>query len=247
MTAPALEIRATAEAAEEAAAERIAATVRARPQAVLGLATGRTMIGVYRALLASGADLTQATTFNLDEYCGLSADHPGSFRAFMAQNLFGPARMRAERTHFPGTDAAAGEAYERAIAAAGGIDLQILGIGTNGHIGFNEPGSPVSSRTRAVTLSPATRAANAPQFAEGEVPERAVTMGIATILDARAILVVATGAAKAPALAAALEGPVSPDCPASFLARHPDVTVIADSAAASGLAAPAAHRSGAEG
>ena len=235
MTGPALQVYPTADAAEHAAAARVAALLRNTPSAVLGLATGCTMVGVYRALVASDVEVKHATTFNLDEYCGLPPDHPGSFHTFMAQHLFGPANLPEDRTHFPDTDATAGVVYERAIAAAGGIDLQIVGIGRNGHIGFNEPGSSVSSRTRIVELSPATREANAPQFPDGKVPERAVTMGIATILEARSILLLATGDAKADALAAALEGPVTPACPAAFLSRHPDVTVIADRAAASRL------------
>lgn len=235
MTDPTVNVYATAGAAEQVAAARIAALLRTRPTAVLGLATGRTMVGVYRALLASGADLRQATTFNLDEYCELPPTHAGSFHAFMAQHLFERASLPAERAHFPGADADAGPAYEQAIAAAGGIDLQILGLGRNGHIGFNEPGSSADSRTRVVQLSAVTRSANAPQFPGAEVPRRALTMGIATILEARSILMIATGAAKADALSAALDGPLSLDCPAAYLRRHPDVTVIADDAAASQL------------
>ncbi|PZX13000.1 glucosamine-6-phosphate deaminase [Palleronia aestuarii] len=235
MTGPALELHPSALAAEEACARRVAAVLEDRPAANLGLATGRTMIGVYRALRSSGVSLARATTFNLDEYRDLPSDHPASFRTFMAEQLFGPAGIPGDRVHFPDVRDGAAAEYEARIVAAGGLDLQLLGIGVNGHIGFNEPGSTVASRTRTVDLSAETRLANAAQFHDRDVPHQAVTMGIATILEARSIVLVATGETKAAALAAALNGPMTPSCPASFLRRHLDVTIIADPAAASRL------------
>jgi glucosamine-6-phosphate deaminase len=229
-----------AAAAEAAVAARLIARLAAAPDSVLGLATGRSMIGVYRhcvaAYRAGRVSFARMTSFNLDEYCDLPEGHPSSFAAYMREHLFGKVDADPARTHLPEGGADGAEAYEAAIRAAGGIDLQLLGVGRNGHIGFNEPGSPPDSRTRIVTLSPDTREANATDFPPGEsVPERAVTMGLATILSARAIVLLATGAAKAEALAAALTGPVTTTLPASFLRHHSDVTVICDEDAASRL------------
>ncbi len=207
--------------------------VRAKPGLVLGLATGATMVPVYARLVAAHraglVSFARCRSFNLDEYCGLPADHPGSFAATMRRLLFDHIDLPpgAAQLPQPGHEAA----YERAIAEAGGIDLQLLGIGVNGHIGFNEPGASLDSRTRVVTLSSATRAANAASF-PGEVPAQAVTMGIGTILAARALLLVATGPAKRLALHAALAGPIGPDCPASAIRRHARAAVLCDAAAA---------------
>jgi glucosamine-6-phosphate deaminase len=225
------------------AAERIAALVAERPGAVLGLATGATMLPVYARLaeiFAEGAlSLGQARSFNLDEYVGLGADDPASFAAFMRENLVARTDLEPARAHLPDGTAADPEAearrYEAAIAAAGGIDLQLLGLGRNGHVAFNEPGSDRASRTRVVALAPETRAANAAAFEGHAVPDRAITVGIATILEARSLLLVATGRAKAGALAAALDGPVGPGCPGSWLRTHPCLTVLCDRAAASAL------------
>jgi glucosamine-6-phosphate deaminase len=215
-----------------------------RPDAVLGLATGATPIPIYRRLVAQvrhgRLSFRQAASFNLDEYVGIGADHPASFRHAMQRHLFDHVDLDPARAHVPDGSAADLEAeaarYEHTIRQAGGIDLQLLGIGRNGHIGFNEPGSALDSRTRVVTLAPATRAANRRAFPPGEtVPTRALTMGIGTILEARAIVLVATGAAKASAVAAALEGPVAPSCPASALQAHRGAAIICDAAAASGL------------
>lgn len=229
-----------AEAAEAAVASRLIAALGAAPDAVLGLATGRSMVGVYRRCVAAfrggAVSFARMTSFNLDEYCDLRAGHEASFRAYMQRELFDHVDADPARTHLPEGSAEGARAYEDAIAAAGGIGLQLLGVGRNGHIGFNEPGSPPDSRTRIVTLSPDTRAANKGDFPPGEsVPERAVTMGLATILSARSIVLLATGAAKAEALAAALHGPVTTSVPASFLRHHPDVSVICDEEAAARL------------
>jgi len=214
------------------------------PSIVLGLATGQSPVGTYQELVdwhrRRGLDFSRVTSFNLDEYVGLAADHPQSFRYFMQQQLFDPTNIDPDRTHVPdGTHDDLSEharQYERAIERAGGIDLQLLGIGTNGHIGFNEPGSPPESRTRVISLSEQTIAANAPYFPSiHQVPRRAITMGIGTILEARQIVMIALGSNKAAAVAEAVAGPVSPSCPASCLRTHANVTVVLDHEAAAGL------------
>lgn len=233
-----------AEAAAERVAEMVAARLGSTPGAVLGLATGETMRPVYARLVAlhreGRADFAGAATFNLDEYVGVGPGHPASFAAFMRETLFDhvnldPARCRLPRGDAPDPEAEA-RAYEAAIAAAGGIDLQVLGIGRNGHLAFNEPTSSLASRTRIKTLTEATRRANAPAFAPDPVPRHAITMGIATILEARACVLLATGAAKAEAVARMVEGPLGADCPATALQMHPAATVVLDAAAAGRLA-----------
>jgi glucosamine-6-phosphate deaminase len=232
-----------AEAAAARVAEIVAARLMARPGTVLGLATGETMRPVYARLAAmhreGRADFSRAATFNLDEYVGVAPDHPASFHAFMRETLFDHVNLPAGRGHLPRGDAAEPEAeardYEARITAAGGIDLQLLGIGRNGHLAFNEPTSSLASRTRIKTLTEATRAANAPAFAPAPVPRHAITMGIATILEARACVLLATGAAKAEAVARMVEGPLGADCPATALQMHPAATVVLDEAAAEGL------------
>ena len=248
---PELEVFASPEMAWRLAARRIAECLREWPDLVLGLATGRTMEGVYAELVRlhrdEGLGFAHCRTFNLDEYVGLKPADPGSYRHYMDRHLFGRVGIAAARTHVPDGMAADPEQeaarYEAEISRSGGIGLQLLGIGENGHIGFNEPMSPFASRTRVVELTPETRAQNAPMFARGGriVPLRAITMGIATILDAREILLVATGTAKATALAAALHGAPDPARPASALQRHPRWVVIADEAAAVSLAAAPAR------
>ena len=233
-----------AAAVADRAAETVACLLRARPDAVLGLATGETMRPVYARLVelhrAGRADFARSVTFNLDEYVGISPDHPASFHSFMQQALFGPVGLPPARCHLPRGDAtdpaAEAERYEAAIITAGGIDLQLLGIGRNGHLAFNEPTSSLASRTRVKTLTETTRQANAPAFAPGPVPRHALTMGIGTILDSRSCLLLATGTAKAAAVARMIEGPLGADCPASALQLHPAVTVILDQAAAERLA-----------
>jgi glucosamine-6-phosphate deaminase len=214
------------------AAAGVVATVA--PDGVLGVATGSSPLALYAALARRRADglVTEGLRlFALDEYVGISADDPRSYAAYVRSVIARPLGIPSENVHVPdGSTGADGAAYERAIAAAGGVDVQIVGIGRNGHIGFNEPGSDAETRTRVVELDESTRRANAEHF-DGElsrVPTHAMTQGVATILSARRIVLVASGAAKAAALRAALTGPVTAANPASFLQRHPDVTVVAD-------------------
>ena len=237
-------IQSSQEAASLLAAKMIAGLVRRKPSAVLGLATGSTPLGLYRELARmhreEGLDFQKVTTFNLDEYVGLAPGHPASYHHFMRENLFRHINVAPENTHIPdGLSCdipATCEAYEASIRAAGGIDLQILGIGSDGHIGFNEPASSLASRTRIKTLTPRTRADNAPFFAQGEeVPHHVITMGIGTILETRQVLLLGFGLKKAEALAAAIEGPVSPMVPASALHFHPRAHVILDETAATRL------------
>lgn len=237
-------IRPTAEHAERLTAQLIADFVRANPRMVLGCATGRTFIPVYEILARmhrnDGLDFRGVSTFNLDEYVGLKPDDPNSFRAYMNEHLFSCVNLSPENCRLPNgaADDMAAEcrAYEVAIDEAGGVDLQLLGIGLTGHIGFNEPGSALHSRTRTKALSDLTRRQNARAFGSAEnVPIRAVTMGIGTILDARRCLLLATGEEKASVVADALEGPVSASVPASALQFHPNCAVVLDEAAASQL------------
>jgi glucosamine-6-phosphate deaminase len=238
--APRIEVMGSADDVAAHAAALVIATLHDNAAATLGLATGATMAPLYARLVAAyrAGDVwfREATSFNLDEYVGVAADGPGSFHAYMRQHLFAQVDFAPERTHIPDGVAPDIEAeamrYESLIAAAGGIYLQLLGIGANGHIAFNEPGSAFSSRTREVKLDEATRAANAANFPGRAVPECGITMGIATILDAYRIVLLATGQEKAAAIAAAIEGPLTPECPASALRLHPDVHVICDEAAA---------------
>ncbi|MCL2695535.1 MAG: glucosamine-6-phosphate deaminase [Clostridiales bacterium] len=222
------------------AAEQYRALLGEKPNAVLGLATGSTPLGLYRELArlnkAGALSFARATSFNLDEYDGLPAGHAQSYRTFMDENLFSHIDIPIERTYIPGradVSDADGQGYDAAIARAGGIDLQLLGIGNNGHIGFNEPCTPFGSRTHLAELTPSTREANTRFFSSiGEVPTQAITMGIRTVMNARAILLIALGAAKAEALRATVSGPVTELVPASVLQLHPNVTIYADSDAA---------------
>ncbi len=229
-------------AAASVAARLVLDTVEHQPRCVLGLATGETMCPVYDAIAqgmqARRLSFAGATSFNLDTYVGLAPDHPASFVTVMAQHLFSRIDLPADQRHLPdgmAQDIAASAArYETAIAEAGGIDLQLLGIGRNGHIAFNEPGSPFVSRTRVVELTPTSREPLRSLFAPSEPPTHGLTVGIATILAARRIVLVAFGAAKASPLASAFRGPPDESLPASALQLHPDVTVICDEAAAAG-------------
>lgn len=223
----------------------IVARLRRVSASVLGLATGGTMEAVYARLIAAHqageVSFAQARSFNLDEYVGLGPDHPCSYWRYMRAQLFAHVDLPAEAALLPRGDAADPEAeaqrYEAAIVAAGDIGLQLLGLGANGHIGFNEPTSSLSSLTRVKTLTRATRAANARFFATPEeVPRLAITMGIGTILRAGEVVLLAYGAAKAGAVAAMVEGPLSAACPASALQLHRKVTVVLDQEAASQLA-----------
>jgi glucosamine-6-phosphate deaminase len=222
----------------------VAALVSTKPDAVLGLATGSTPLAVYRDLArrhgAGELSLARAQAFLLDEYVGLPTGHPQSYRAFIARELeahvdFPSAAVQAPDVHADDLLAAC-HAYEAAIRAAGGVDLQLLGIGTDGHIGFNEPGSSLASRTRIKTLTDQTRLDNARFFATlDEVPRHVVTQGVGTILEARHLVLMAFGAAKAGAVAAAVEGPVTAMVPGSALQLHPHATVVVDEPAASRL------------
>ncbi len=227
------------------AAEFLAELVRRRPDCVLGLATGSTPLGLYQELIhqhrEEQLDFSQVVTFNLDEYVGLPPTHSQSYRHFMQENLFSQININPENTHVPDGRALDFEAhceqYERAIQEAGGIDLQILGVGGDGHIAFNEPGSSLGSRTRLKTLAPETVRDNARFFeSEQEVPRLAITMGVGTILESRRCLLMACGLNKARAVQATVEGPVTAQVTASALQLHRDVIVIVDHDAASMLA-----------
>lgn len=222
------------------AADEICAVMAAKPACVLGLATGTTPIGLYEDLVADckagKVSFKDVTTFNLDEYVGLEGTHPQSYRWFMQHHLFDHVDVEQARTHVPDVacadEAEASAAYEGAIDAAGGVDIQLLGIGCNGHIGFNEPCDCFPQVTHAVELTQNTREANSRLFDSiDEVPTHARTMGIGTIMKARKVLLVANGAGKAQILKEALYGPVTPQVPASILQFHPDVTVICDAEA----------------
>ncbi|MWB98784.1 glucosamine-6-phosphate deaminase [Agromyces seonyuensis] len=225
----------------DAAAELIAR----KPDAVLGLATGSTPLPAYRALAeriaATGLDVSQVRGFALDEYVGLPATHPESYRSVITREVVEPLGLTPELVHVPNGDPAtirtAGEDYEAAIDAAGGVDLQILGIGRTGHLGFNEPGSSFASLTRVKTLTERTRLDNARFFDSlDEVPVHCVTQGLGTILRARHLVLLAFGEGKAEAVAAAVEGPLTASMPGSAVQLHARVTVIVDEAAASQLA-----------
>jgi glucosamine-6-phosphate deaminase len=243
---PRVTVFANEEALARALGRRIADAVAATPRMVLGLPTGRTPLALYRelaALHAHGADFSSVTTFNLDEFLGIPAAHPGSYRSFMEEHLFRHVNVRPESRHFlngtaPDPDAECAR-YERRIADAGGIDLLVLGIGTNGHIGFNEPASALAARTHRVTLKPETRRSNAALFAgdPANVPPEALSMGMATILHARAVVLLATGRSKAACVARVVNGPVTTELPASFLQLHDDVDVMLDVPAAETLQA----------
>lgn len=238
-------IHPTAEMAVDCAAQQIANRLKRLPDSVLGLATGGTMEAVYARLIdqfrAGEISFAQSRSFNLDEYVGLPPDHPRSYWHYMREQLFDHVDFAPGATHLPHGDAADPEAeadaYERAIKAAGGIGLQLLGLGTNGHIGFNEPISSLSSLTRVKTLTRSTRDANARYFDNSaEVPRLAITMGIGTILNADEVVLLAYGAGKAEVAARMIEGPLSASCPASALQWHRKATIILDDAAASRLA-----------
>ena len=238
-------IKENGQAASSAAARVVARVVREKPNAVLGLATGSTPLMLYKELIrlhtVDRLDFSRVTTFNLDEYVGLEKTHPQSYHAFMWDNLFGQINIKPENVHIPDGMAkdipASCAAYERAIKDAGGIDLQVLGIGSDGHVGFNEPTSSFGSRTRIKTLTQQTVADNA-RFFDGDealVPRHCITMGIGTIMDARMNLMLAFGKNKAAAIAATVEGPVTSIIPASILQHHPSAKVFIDEAAASAL------------
>jgi glucosamine-6-phosphate deaminase len=227
------------------AADVIEAIVRRKPTAVLGLATGSTPLPSYQELIrrhedGAGPAYDSVTCFNLDEYVGLPAGHEQSYRATIARELTDGLGITPAQVNGPDPSPVglptAGERYEALIKAAGGVDVQFLGIGSDGHLAFNEPGSSLASRTRIKTLTAQTRKDNARFFGSpDDVPTHVLTQGLGTILEARHLLLIATGEGKAAAAAAAVEGPVSASCPASVLQLHPHVTVLLDEAAASRL------------
>jgi len=228
------------------AAHIIAAEVYRKPDCVLGLATGSTPIGTYENLVAwnKAGDLSfkEVKTVNLDEYKGLSGEHDQSYRYFMNTNLFNHIDVDAENTHVPSglaEDAVAEcAAYDELVASLGYADLQLLGLGNNGHIGFNEPDDHFTKETHVVDLTQSTIDANARFFASADdVPRQALTMGMGCIMAARRVLLIASGEAKAEALYRAICGPITPDCPASILQLHNDVVIVADKAALSKVTA----------
>jgi len=216
------------------AAEILLATIRDDPRAVLGLPTGRTPIGMYARVVAECSReyhcFRDVTTFNLDEYAGIPPSHPGSYHTFMRQQLFDHVDIDPRSAHIPDGMATDLEAqcasYEELIRKAGGLGTTFLGLGTNGHIGFNEPGTPFDSHTRVVGLTESTRAANAPLFPDGRVPTQAITMGIGTILGSRRIVLLASGEKKRDAIARLRSRAVTEEFPASALWRHQDVRVL---------------------
>jgi glucosamine-6-phosphate deaminase len=235
-------IVADAEAAAAVAGQVLVDALRDQAAPVLGLATGSSPLGVYRYVIAAGVSLAHASAVLLDEYVGLPADHPEAYRAFIRREFTDHTDLPEDRLFGPNVWVAGPElsaacaAYDALLTKLGGVDVQLLGIGSDGHIAFNEPGSSLASRTRVKTLTDATRADNARFFdTPADVPRHVVTQGLGTILEARHLLMIATGAAKSAPIAAAVEGPVSAFCPASVLQLHPHATVVIDEAAAAGL------------
>lgn len=215
--------------------------VSSHPSSVLGLATGRTMEPVYQEWCeVSGngkIDFSKAFFFMLDEYVGLPVDHPASFKSYIRHHLLKPMKIREDQIAFPsvgGNDLHKNaEDYERLMRESGGVDLQLLGLGTNGHIGFNEPGSEMNSRTRRVLLTEETREANKQHFEDGKTPSEALSMGIGTILEAKSLVLLATGKSKADAIKYLMNHHDDPTCPVTFLKSHPDFTLVLDPDAAS--------------
>lgn len=238
-------IFATADEVADAAVRDVAAAIRLNPSLVLGLPTGRTPLRLYERLIAweraGRLSVARVTTFNLDEFVGLEPHDPGSYRAFMERHLFGKLLRRPHRVHFLDGTARDLDAeltrYDRALQRAGGIDLQILGLGANGHVGFNEPGPALDTRSHRVRLHHRTRVSNADLF-DGEVkrvPKEALTVGMSAIMCARRVLMLATGREKAEAVAAMVAGPLTTRVPASFLQLHRDASALLDRAAAARL------------
>ncbi|MEI6034215.1 MAG: glucosamine-6-phosphate deaminase [Verrucomicrobiae bacterium] len=237
-------IQPTAGDAAIKAAQIIAELIRIKPRAVLGLATGGTPVGLYTELARmhrqEGLDFSGVTTFNLDEYVGIAPTHPASYHRFMQENFFDQVNVPAGSIHIPDGNASDipqfCARYEEEIRNAGGIDLQVLGIGHDGHIGFNESTSSLVSRTRIKTLTEETISANQRFFGPGEtVPRHVITMGVGTIMESRTCLMLAFGAGKAQAVAAMAEGPVTAMCPASVLQMHRQTILIVDPPAAARL------------
>lgn len=237
-------IKETYEHASAEAARIVARRVREKPDCVLGLATGSTPLGLYKELVrmhkSEGLDFSKVTTFNLDEYVGLPKEHPQSYFNYMQTNFFAHINVKQSNIHIPNGMAqnipSHCEDYERSIETVGGIDLQVLGLGVDGHIGFNEPTSSLSSQTRIKTLTQATIAANARFFeSENKVPRHVITMGVGTIYKSKHCLILASGANKSHAVKMTVEGPVTAMVPGSALQLHAKCTVVVDDAAASEL------------
>ena len=237
----------------EAAARFLAEEIKRKPDIVLGLPTGATPLGMYRELVTAhregGLSFSSVRIFNLDEYYPISPRHPQSYNRYMWDNFFGRVDIAKENVHIPSGEVPARdiikycESYEKDIFACGGLDITILGIGRDGHIGFNEPGSSLSSKTRLKTLTQETISDNGRCFASlSEVPKFAITMGISTILSSRVIMLLASGRNKAEALAKAIEGPVTCEVPASSLQLHKEVVIIADEEAANALKRKKYHK-----
>jgi glucosamine-6-phosphate deaminase len=238
-------IHRSAEAASRGLADFLARTLSRAPSSVLGLPTGRTPVPLYAELARlyreGRIDFRRARTFNLDEFVGLGPRDAASYHAFMRRHLFAHVNLAPERIEFLNGRARdwrrEAARYERRLVAAGGLDLVIVGVGQNGHVGFNEPGSALEARTHRVTLRPGTRRANAWLFGGGvrAVPRRALSMGIGTILSARGVVLLATGRSKAAIVRRALTGPITTRLPASLLQLHPNVVVVLDRDAAASL------------
>ncbi len=233
-------VKQTAEEVDLAAAQEVARQLLSHPESVLGLSTGNTVTGLHRALVRlhreCGISFARAVTFNVDEYAGIAPGHPGSCRFRIFEQLLDQVDIRGENCHLPDGEAADFEQearlYEERIAQAGGIDLQILGIGMNGHIGFNEPGTPFERDAHVAVISERSLSDKAEFYRKtGIAPRKAVTLGIRNIMRARRILLVAKGAAKKDVMEKTLYGPVTPDVPASVLQLHPDTVVLLDTAA----------------
>ena len=228
----------TPEQACRAAAFLFAAQITEKADSVLGLATGSTPIPCYQELISfykqGLLDFSKVTTFNLDEYCGIDYKHPESYHAFMDRNLFDHVNVNRENIHVPGGDTNEdGAKYDEMIRARGGVDIQLLGIGGNGHIGFNEPADAFSYGTHIVELAQSTIEANSRFFDSiDEVPKKAITMGVGNIMSARKVVLIATGAAKAKAIYETVRGEITPKVPATILRTHPNCVILCDREAA---------------
>jgi glucosamine-6-phosphate deaminase len=232
-----LKIFPSSDAAEEYVSHLIVSQIRSKPSSVMGWATGGTRLGVYRRLSELDLSFKSTRAFNLDEYIGLPANHPQSYHSYMRTHLFNHTDIEEARCHIPngeGEDIARSIAkYEELLTTYGPVDFQLLGIGHNGHIGFNEPGVELGLRVHRTALSSTTIAANSRYFeTQDEVPNEAITMGVRTILSAQKIVLLACGKSKAEAVAAMIDSPVGSQCPASALQKHPNVMIVLDASAA---------------
>jgi glucosamine-6-phosphate deaminase len=224
------------EEAIEAVATMVVDKIGSHPASVIGLATGRTMEPVYEAIVKQSqkVDFQKCFFFMLDEYKGLPDNHPSSFKHYIHQHVINPLNLKDSQFAFPPANAdEGGTHYEQNIKESGGVDLQLLGIGRNGHVGFNEPGSEKNSRTRVVKLTEETIAANRDQFVDQKIPTEALSMGIGTILEAKSLVMLATGKSKADAIKYLLNHHDDPECPATFLKNHSHFTLVLDPDAAS--------------